>query len=321
MSQETIERTFTVQGSARLRLSNIRGSVIIRPSETGQVQIIAVKHLDSGKAERTQVEIAQAEDGSVVAETRGRENGLNWFGFSRPCKVDYTVSLPQGSNLDVNCVSSTMLVEDLQGEFDLDTVSGEMQINRLSGPLKINTVSAKVVGEGLSGDLKLSTVSGGVHLRASDLPSVKISTVSGLVELDTPLGRGPYRFNSVSGDIHLVSPPETHCAVHLSAVSGRLHTGLPLTSSQHHGGAQQAEIQGGGVDVHLSSVSGGLWVGPAGAAEVVGTREAPQIPQPPVPTAPPAPPPQAALSQSEILQQIERGEITVEEAVQLLRGK
>ena len=87
---------------------------------------------------------------------------------------------------------------------------------------------------------------------------VDATTVSGRMEYQTAFGAGPYRFNSVSGDVELSVPSETRCSAELHAVSGKLFTKLPATSIAKQNGNQTAEIQGGGVKVHLHSVSGNL---------------------------------------------------------------
>ena len=84
------------------------------------------------------------------------------------------------------------------------------------------------------------------------------STVSGGMTYQTAFGEGPYRFNSVSGDVQLLVPPETHCSAELHAISGTLTTKLPATSISRQNGNQTVEVQGGGVKVTQKSVSGNL---------------------------------------------------------------
>ncbi|MBL6981300.1 MAG: hypothetical protein ISR58_08925, partial [Anaerolineales bacterium] len=55
MSEEIIERSFSVDSPARLKLSNIRGTVNISPGDEDAISVTAVKHLNSGNADRTEV--------------------------------------------------------------------------------------------------------------------------------------------------------------------------------------------------------------------------------------------------------------------------
>ncbi|MBN2149021.1 MAG: DUF4097 family beta strand repeat protein [Anaerolineales bacterium] len=315
MSEETIERTFTVSGSARLDLRNVRGLVVIRPGEAEQVQVTAVKIMDTGRADRTQVEVSQ-EGNTVMVKTCYQEGSSGWFGNSKPCKVNYTVSLPQGSTVKVRCVSSSLQITDLQGEFDAKSVSGNMTLNELSGPLKLHTVSGDISASRLSGTLSLETVSGDVTLRESDIPFADVHTVSGDIVLETPLGEGPYSFRSVSGDVRLLTPGDAQCSLHLSTLSGRLRSTLPVHANQRSNGSRKIEFQGSGAQVSMNSVSGDLRVGPVEHVEQeIAEVAAPTLSVPPIPSTPPA-----GVATSSVLRQVEQGEITVEEAVRLLQG-
>jgi hypothetical protein len=78
------------------------------------------------------------------------------------------------------------------------------------------------------------------------------------MDFQTALGAGPYRFNSVSGAVRLRVPPETKCSLELRTVSGKISAKLPVTAKTHLHDTQLLDVQGGGVDVHMNSVSGWL---------------------------------------------------------------
>ena len=238
MSTETFEQTFQVVEPARLKLSNIRGSVEIQAGEPGTIHVHASKH--NGGSKQTTIEMSQAEDGSVVVETREPEGGWRLLSFSSPAKVDYTVSVPPSCNVSVSCVSSSLSVRGVSGEFSLKTVSGSMDLQQLTGPFKINSVSGDINGVKLSGEVNLDTVSGNIRLSESDLSGVRGSTVSGNLFLQTALGAGPYKINSVSGDVYLFVPADTACTVKSRAVSGKITSTLPLTSHSRRGGSSTA---------------------------------------------------------------------------------
>jgi DUF4097 and DUF4098 domain-containing protein YvlB len=273
---EIIEKTFIVTSPAHLNLSNIRGSVEIRPGEDGIVHVTATKDGHSGDANRTEIELSQDPDGTVKVATRFPEGAWSWLFGSFPCRVDYVVQAPRNCFLKVNTVSSGIIAKGFEGDFSFHSVSGEMTLRELSGPVKVNTisgevelaeltgglrmttVSGKVSGKRIRGAVQMNTISGKISLEESSLPSVDATTVSGGMVYQTAFSEGPYRFNSVSGDVELLVPPETHCSAELHAISGKLFTKLPATSIARQNGNQTVEIQGGGVRVYLSSVSGNL---------------------------------------------------------------
>jgi hypothetical protein len=317
MAEETFEKTFSVPAPARLALSNIRGSVKIASGPEGQISVLAIKYTNSGDAQGTEVILTQEEDGSVKVETRFRENG-GWLFNRTPCKVDYMVGVPRQCSMKVSGVSNETEIEGVEGEIKVSSVSGSIRLSEIGGALKVNAVSGGVTGERLAGPLVFETVSGGVSLAGSSLPSIEGSTVSGGITAETALGEGPYRFKSVSGGVTLRVPANTACTVELESLSGRIHSNLPQTnyhSTRRHGpgGREVAELNGGGVRVAANSVSGGLRLevlggdgkaaGAASDGQAAPGRPADAQPRP---------------SKMEILERVERGEITPEEAAELL---
>jgi DUF4097 and DUF4098 domain-containing protein YvlB len=275
MSNIILEKTFTVPASARLTLSNICGSVELRPGAEGVITVKAEIAVNSGDADQTEVEMTQETDGSVKVKTHFSDFWFGWLVGSRPCEVEYVVTAPRTCALQVNGVSNEVFAEGFEGEasfktvsgdmtvralngsLSFDSVSGDMQLSDLSGRLHLNTVSGDITGAHLSGAVNLKTVSGDIELGQSSLPSLSASTVSGEVEVETGLGEGPYKFNSVSGDLTLKLPADTRCTAELHSLSGGLSVKLPSTFSRNNG-TQTAEIQGGGVKVYLNSVSGDM---------------------------------------------------------------
>lgn len=315
MSDETIEQTFQVPADtpARLEVSNISGSVEVLPGEGGVIALTAIKHPHTGDLERTEVMVSQAEDGSVKAEVKYRE-AWRFLGSSKPCQVSFTVRVPPQCSVNANSVSSSVKIHDLEGSFEVSSVSGQVTLNELSGSVKLNTVSGDVDGEALQGDLQFKTVSGNMRLKESQIPAVTGNTVSGDIALQTPLSEGPYTVHTVSGNVRLIVPVDTHCTAEVKGVSGQVHTGFPQTAYQHRNGSHLAEVQGGGVMVKLHGVSGDLWIGPT-EGEKPAEASTP-VPEPASASDKPAQP--AGPNRKEILDKIERGELTVEEGLKLL---
>lgn len=332
MTAENLEQTYQVGSPARLKLSNVRGTVEIFPGDAGLVTVTAAKHADTGLAGRTKITMSQSEDGTVVVETKHQDAWWAFFTFSQPCRVDYQVRIPAECELDISCVSSTMAVRDLTGKFKFSTVSGAITLENLQGEMKVSSVSGEVSGVKLAGPLHLNTVSGEVRLKEASLPSADLTTVSGEMRLQTELTTGPYKFHSVSGAVWLSVPPDTRCSLELQSISGGLHVNLPVTRQKTGGGHSSIDVQGGGVKVTANSVSGGVFVETHGdsvsmpetrASASKGTFWQAQPPEPPLPPLPPKPPlpfepAETVLDRQTILDRIEKGEMTVEEGLKAL---
>ena len=301
MSEETIERTFEISSPVRLSVSNIRGSVEVRPGQDDRVKVLAVKHTDTGDAERTHIEIEQKEDGSVEIRTRYDLHDHHFCNSTRPCRVEYTVEAPAECSLRLNTVSSSADVSGLKGNVKVDSVSGSVTLHDLAGHLELDVVSASASLQRINGPLVIQAVSGDVRLAEADSDSIQASTVSGNLDLEIPLRKGPYTMRSVSGTIHLTVPGETGCRVIMSTISGHIRTDMPMTVFSRKFGHQYAEIQGGGVAVHVDTVSGDFILGHTGEIKTPSKIH------------------QSAQERCEVLERISTGEITVEEALNQLK--
>jgi hypothetical protein len=311
-----INHSFPVSGAARLTLRNVEGAIDIAAGEADVISVRAVKHPGPG-ANQTEIEITQAADGSVSVVTHYLEDLVARLFHPRhhgPARVDYTVRLPKDCRLDVAFVSGQARLQGLQGQFALRSVSGPIDLQDLAGRLQINTVSGPVTAAHtrLTDAVQLDTVSGDVVFADSFVPAITAASVSGKVQLQTELGAGPYHFRSVSGDVWLAVPAMRGCQVDMYALSGRLHTSLP--SSRHAASQGWTRVafgaDGSGSQVRFNTVSGDLHLVTPGDPHDDG-------PTPSAGEAAPAEP--GEPDRLAILERIDRGELTVDEAVQHLK--
>lgn len=310
MSIETIERTFTVEGPAKLKVTNISGRVTIRPGQDGIIQVTATKHTDKGNPEKTNIEIEQAEDGSVAVITHYDSAG--WSFKTRPCVVDYEIVVPQQCSLKASNVSSNLSARGLSGTFRLKSVSGLLELEQLKGEMDLTSVSGKILARDLSGDLKFENVSGKIEISNSEIPTVIGKSVSGDFKMESALGEGPYTFKSVSGRVTLLVPGDTRATLSQSGISGSIKTNLPVTSRQRMKGAEKVEVQQGGTAISLNSVSGSVHLLSPDIPENLPTD---QMEKPSD-----SPRPQTGPSQLQILEALERGEMSVEEALEKMNA-
>lgn len=133
--------------------------------------------------------------------------------------------------LDVNVTSAELEMDSLavSGEINYDGVSGDVRIWDFECKrLRISTVSGKVDLSGRIERLSFSSVSGG--LRADALPercSVETDTVSGSVELRFDGCPGDVEVDSTSGDVTLWLPEDAGFELDYDSVSGDLDCDFP----------------------------------------------------------------------------------------------
>jgi DUF4097 and DUF4098 domain-containing protein YvlB len=308
MSVERIEKIFSCPDSPHLTLSNIRGSVKIQPGDNGVIAVAATKQKDSGDEENSRIEMSQSNNGSVNIHTRYDHMGFRFFGKRYPCKVDYEVFVPKECSLKIRGVNNSATIEGISGELDISTVSGDIECRSLMGQLKIKTVSGDVRGEAISGSGQLNSVSGDINLKNSDFSALRGKTVSADLVIETPLENGPYDFNSVSGDIKLDVSPMQGAIISSSSLSGDIRTSLPYAHANKSGKNRRIKINGGGVEINHSSVSGDLFVD---SRNNNGTKEnkLAEIPDG-----------DRSLKHNNILERVESGELSVDQALQMIAG-
>lgn len=300
---EKMEKQFSVASPAKLSVSNIRGSVTVRSGEQGVIQVTAAKQPHSGDEERTEIEISQNADGSVRVVTRYPDIGWNWLGGLHPCEVDYTITAPRTCSLSSNGVSSSFLAEGFEGDVSVNSVSGAIELRDITGSIKIKTVSGDAEVESLQGLLILDTVSGDLKFSESALTSIVANTVSGDLRFHTPLTQGPYKFNSVSGNVHLIVPPDSRFKGELSSLSGDIRSAFPITGGDRKFGSQVVQIKDGSVLVAMHSVSGDLSFDSNGNIPSHQSLEANSIDE-----------------RRSVLERLDRGEMTVGEALERLQA-
>ncbi len=204
--------------------------------------------------------------------------------------------------MNLKTVSSSADVEGLEGDFKINSVSGIVKLSELSGSINAKNVSGKLLGENLSGPAKLETVSGEIRAEDSDFPSLNSTTVSGSAIIHTVLGDGPYKLSSISGSVKLVVPENSKCSVHAKSISGRFRTDLNASFSSINRRSWDVDLEGGGTEIRMNSVSGNLYV--VTSEDVSGV--APRVKH------------KTREERFEVLTQLEGGNISVEDALSQL---
>ena len=249
-------------------------------------------------------------------------------------EVEYDVHVPRQGQVAVRCVSGPVEIKDISGSVYARTVSGDIYLERLGGSVIVHGVNGRVSAQEISGNLGARTVDSSIGIRQSRLSELSARTVSGSVTLESPLAaEGAYSVRTVSGDLRLYLPADARATLELESTSGRIQSDLPCRILDQRRGSWRATLNGGGPVVEMRSVSGSMFVGMAGseaqAAAEAGHPEAAR-PSPsdagqqaPVaesggPEPPAAEPAGRETPELAVLRAVERGELSVDEALKKL---
>jgi DUF4097 and DUF4098 domain-containing protein YvlB len=145
---------------------------------------------------------------------------------------------------DAHTQSADVTVRDAGGRLDIETLSGDVTVQGVASDAAIHTVNGDVMLTGARGDVELESVSGDLTMRDIAAKQVRTTTTSGDVSFASQIkDDGRYEFNTHSGDIHLVLPPDVGAQLSVSTFSGSIDSDFPITlrAGEHGIGAAQAK--------------------------------------------------------------------------------
>lgn len=284
---ERLVQTHNVGEQGSLRVSNIAGDVIVSGGGGGEIRIEAVKrgrgrNDAEARSQLANVNVDITKVGSrVEVETTHRRNSRAW--------VDYTITVPTGTTVDLRSVSGSIKVTTVKGEVRAESVSGDVtgaslpratSLKSVSGDVEATaigsdaefaaaSVSGNVVASGVKArTARIETVSGDITLKSCTCGQANLQSVSGDLDFAGSLERsGRYAFTTHSGDVHL-GTGGAGFELDASTFSGTIRSESPMTTRSGdssdrrggHGRTIKATIGGGGAYVEVNTFSGDIVV-------------------------------------------------------------
>ncbi|MDP9368420.1 MAG: DUF4097 domain-containing protein, partial [Chloroflexota bacterium] len=167
----------------------------------------------------------------------------------------------------VRTASGDVQVVDVTGDLNVATAFGDARLVGIAGELAVHTASGDVLTERLAGGLTARTASGDLRVRDAELERFTLASASGDLSLDAALtGAGPYRVETVSGDVNLLLglPPsgaagagETPATLTFQAVSGDASVDPPFRKTERRTW-RIGDESGDGPRIAVKTVSGDL---------------------------------------------------------------
>ena len=327
---QTVEKTFTVDGMPRLRVQNVSGETAIRIGEAGQVRVVARKRVKGGSADRAKrllenVEVRIEQRGNdIFVEPHLYEQERSWLDLFRGkrFRVDFEITVPRETAVNAQTVSGDLDLQGTRGPARVESVSGDVNIADVQGPMRIKSVSGDVQCTDYVGSVEGSSVSGDVDIRGR-VHSCELHTVSGdiSVDLEPEVGGRESRLKTISGDVE-VGLLTSSCACDYHTAIGDLECEAPARIIREGRKDRTVIIGDGRSHLTVKTVSGDLTIKPASSS----VREEPAAAQgatesdteaesesdrDPEQTAPMSPPRTAKVR--DLLERLARGEVSVDE--------
>jgi hypothetical protein len=328
---ETVEKTFAVEGMPRLRVRNVSGETNIHVGDAGQVRVVARKRVKGGSADRAKrllenVEVRIEQRGNdIFVEPHLYEQERSWLEMFRGkrFRVDFDITVPRECAVDAQTVSGDIELQGTRGPTRVESVSGDVSIADTQGPMRVQSVSGDVEVTDYVGGVEGSAVSGDVSIRGR-VRSCELHTVSGDISVDLdpdPSGRES-RLKTISGDVE-IGLITASCTCDYHTASGDLECDEPARIIREGRKDRMVIIGEGAGRLHVKTVSGDLTIKPASsslaeepaAARASAQRESEsdhEMDADAERTAPMAPPASARVR--DLLERLARGEVSVDEA-------
>ncbi len=323
-------QVFATPEGCDLVVKNVRGSITVEGWDRPETEVLVVKH-----QEGAQVSIQQ-EGRQITVKTQWEEGWgglLGLFLGGRNFNIDYTVHVPHNSQLRLSNVNGPIQVRGIQGDVRANNVDGSTSLQSISGHLAVETVNGSLKIADVSGQAELKAVNGRLEAQSGCLNSLRSETVNGEIVIGSVLTPGGhYALNTVNGSARLAIPAGVRARVSAHGINSGLDCSLPCSDMHKSVGSWTGTVGSGdgpAAEVSFNTVNGRLHV-TGGEGEWAAS---PVPPVPPVPPAepvivkvvdaptPPAPPEtQGPSSQAQVLQMLERGEISVDKALELLKN-
>jgi DUF4097 and DUF4098 domain-containing protein YvlB len=327
--EEKIEKTFETPDGCDLTVENVRGAITVLGWDQNTTQIVATTQNGSAN-----VEIGQ-EGRTITARTKHEQGALGWLDWltgNKPPLVDYKVHVPHASNLRLKNVSGPISAQEVKGEVRVNDVDGTAVLTAIEGDIRAETVNGSLQAEGIKGTAKLHTVNGRMHVQESTLQALNADTVNGDIEVRASFASGgEYTFHTVNGSCRLMLANAPYASVSAHGVNMSVDCRVAADNIERSMGSWKATIgtgEGPRSSIRFDTVNGRLYIdGPAAGSEAPAetfVAKSQPVPEPLPAAAPPPPvdPVEAKVvgkSQAEILQMVERGEISVDEAINMLQ--
>lgn len=254
---------------------------------------------------------------------------------------DYYIKTPHNCNLSLRTSSGDVHVNGVIGTLFLQSTSGDVRLERVGGNTLVNSSSGDVRIKGLEGRLGARSASGDIEIEGASLQEVNVTTASGDIDLElVSMPEREWEIKTVSGDVDIFLPGDARLTAQVHTLSGDVNCGFPRAQVSYNPGRGRGEstllINGGGPLARFTTVSGDVSVKPArgsampaqaqgsyttdlssfsgyqGQGEVgVGASDSGDITEPEGYAA-------RRQAELEILQAVERGEISSQEAMHRL---
>ena len=270
-SSVDFSKQLTVAPGGKLTVDADRGDISITASEKSIMEIHVERTIDDPNSEKARkilkeedLEINQ-DNGNVTIRSKKppglkSRGGLLSFGEKSDLKVQYTITLPQKFDLNLQTFGGDINVSGIKGIVQANTLGGDLVFDDLDGKVDGNTAGGTIKATGCKNELKLHTAGGDIQIEDFSGLKVQAETLGGSVDADfASAPKAGCELHTMGGNVEVKLPSDAKVTLEAEAIGGNVKTDLPLTKdgdtekSKLHG-----TLNGGGALIKLGTMGGSI---------------------------------------------------------------
>jgi len=235
----TETRTFSVSAQPALVLTEGNGSVHLQSGPAGQITVVAHKHIFAGNTDQVAIHYTlSGDDKTLTVSTDDGNNGLiNLFSWN--VGVDFDVTAPGATNLNVKTGNGSVESHGITGQMQLSSGNGSISTDGGSGQITLTAGNGSIQATGVNGLMTIQAGNGSVtvlNARASGASTFHSGNGSITFSGSLDANNGNYLFDTGNGSIDLTLPAATSMRLHSSIGNGSFTSDFPGVPSLQNGG-------------------------------------------------------------------------------------
>lgn len=269
------QKILEVSEPLNFKLALTHGRVVITGTQDTRAVITAVKRIHAPNPEEAQ-RVADHVEIRTEQTSRGLEVSTNYltmhdrspsfweklFGAGDDAYggVDFEISLPTLSSVNVTVMHGEVAVSSLEGDVTIHSESGRTRGEFLFGPVTVVQPAGEVDLQWIEGDIRVRTQTGRVQVQQL-LGALDISTSSGNItvqtELDSPRD---YFVETSSGKVTFTIPEASSGTLNIQTEAGDIEMDLPVTVTAASKRRLIGEFGIGGPSINITTSTGRVTV-------------------------------------------------------------
>ncbi len=261
---EEINKTFTVNGHAKVRVQTDDGGVRI---STGDIKQVEVRVVYSGYKLDKDLHVSTSQNGDSVEVVAKTGNGFSWNWGVRHSELRVEVHMPKDADLDITAGDGSVEAASISGTVAIRTGDGSITLQDAKGDIRLKAGDGSIEGRGLDGKVDATTGDGHINLEGR-FDSLNLKSGDGSVTARADNGSkvlGTWNIRTGDGSVDLELPGQIQANIDASTSDGHISLDIPVTvegtfsssriNGKMNGGGSPIVVHTGDGSIHLNKSS------------------------------------------------------------------